>query len=87
MISLDIGLTSLRNESYSQHDNEAMLRANLDFLEGSREQALLRMAAYQQRIACYYNLWVKNKLFRMGDLVLRKAQVSQPTEVGKLSPK
>ena len=70
IIPFDIGLPSLHAKSYIQHDNEVMLRVNLDFLEGSRKQALLRMAACQQRIAHYYNSWVKNKLFKTGDLVM-----------------
>ena len=44
------------------------------------------MAAYQQKVARYYNRRVKKKMFRPGDLVLRKAEVSKPTEQEKLSP-
>ena len=45
------------------------------------------MIDYQQRAARYYNAWVKNKVFKMGGLIMRKAKASKPTEVGKLSPK
>ena len=44
------------------------------------------MAAYQQKVARYYDRRVKKKIFQPGDLVLRKAEVSKPTEQGKLSP-
>ena len=52
-----------------------------------REQALVRTATYQQRVAKYYNSRVRTKVFQVSDLVLRESKVSQPTEVRKLSPK
>ena len=48
--------------------------------------AEVRMAAYQQKVARYYDRKVKRKIFWPGDLVLQKAEVSKPTEQGKLSP-
>ena len=45
------------------------------------------MAYYQEKMIRYYNSKVKHKSFRVGDLVLRWAEVSRPTEVSKLSPK
>ena len=44
------------------------------------------MASYRQRVARYYNAKVRPKLFRPGDLVLRKAEVSKPLDQGKLAP-
>ena len=44
------------------------------------------MAAYKQKVACYYNSRVKSKVFRAGDLVLRRATVSQPQNQEKLAP-
>lgn len=44
------------------------------------------MAIYQQKVARYYNLRVKGKLFWPSDLVLRKTEASQSGELGKLSP-
>ena len=43
------------------------------------------MAAYKQRIAKYYNVQVKLKSFQKGDLVLRWAKISKPTEQNKLA--
>ena len=45
------------------------------------------MTDYQWKAARYYNSRVKYKLFKVGDLVLRWAEASRPTEVEKLSPK
>ena len=43
------------------------------------------MAAYRQKVARYYDFRVKNKVFRAGDLVLRRAAVSQPQNQEKLA--
>lgn len=61
------------------------LRANLNLLEEAREIAVIRMAAYQWRVACYHNIRVKDKQFKVGDLVLCRAEVSQLTDQVKLS--
>ena len=45
------------------------------------------MANYQQRTIRYYNFRVKHKIFKVGDLVLRREEASQSIEVDKLSPK
>ena len=69
----------------NEHQNSQGLKANLDFLEEKWEEAQVRMAAYRQKVARYYNFRVKNKVFRARDLVLRRAAVSQPQDRGKLA--
>ena len=86
MILLEIGLPSTRVEQYREPGNFECRRANLDLLPKLRCEAQLRMASYRQRVARYYNAKVKPKLFRPGDLVLRKAEVSKPLDQGKLAP-
>ena len=44
------------------------------------------MIVFHQRMAKYYNSKVKARIFRVGDLVLRRAEVSKPTERENLSP-
>ena len=44
------------------------------------------MVAYKQKAARYYNSRVKSKAFRAGDLVLRRATISQPQNQEKLAP-
>ena len=41
VIPLDIGLSTLRTERFERENNQAQLRANLDFLDSVREQALV----------------------------------------------
>ncbi|XP_073109536.1 uncharacterized protein [Elaeis guineensis] len=86
VILLEFGLPSPKVEQYNEDTNSVWLRANLDLIEESRECVAVRMVAYHQWVARYYNFRVKLKEFRAGDLVLRRAKVSQPIEQKKLSP-
>ena len=86
MIPLEIGLPSTRVEQYREPDNSECRRADLDLLLELRCEAQLRMAFYRQKVARYYNVKVKSRLFRLGDLVLRKVEVSKPLNRRKLSP-
>ena len=86
MIPLEIGLPSTRVEQYQEPDNSDCRRADLDLFPELRSEAQLRMASCRQKVARYYNAKVKPKLFRPGDLVLRKAEVSKPLDQGKLAP-
>ena len=61
----------------------------MDLLEETREKAVARTAAQQQRAERYYNRKVKTKLFKKGDLVLRAVEASDhklKQELGKLAP-
>ncbi|KAK3035415.1 hypothetical protein RJ639_032943 [Escallonia herrerae] len=68
-------------------ENKENLRGNLDLLDDVRAQALDRMISTKQRVARFYNQRVRMRIFRVGDLVLKKLEVSDPkAAVGKLSP-
>ena len=71
--------------AFDEQRNSSDLKANLDLLEEKRKTAQVRMAAYKQKAAYYYNSRVKTKAFRVGDLVLRRATISQPQNQGKLA--
>lgn len=47
----------------------------------------MRMVTYLQKIPQYHNVRIHGKFFKAGDLVPRQAEVSQPTNQGKLYPK
>ena len=87
VISVEVGLTSLRREFFDKQDNNDQLKQNLDLVDEVRDQAAQRMAKYKQKIAEYYNRRVKLKKFNIGDLVLRKVTpaTKDPTQ-GKLGP-
>ncbi|RZR89707.1 hypothetical protein BHM03_00017480 [Ensete ventricosum] len=72
------------------HDEEAsnqQLRKNLDLLEEKQADAHMRTLAYRRVVAKLYNRRVCPRLVKMGDLVLWKAEVSDPIwSRGKLAP-
>ncbi|XP_077230114.1 uncharacterized protein LOC143863309 [Tasmannia lanceolata] len=86
VISVDIGTPSPRITSFNEQLNSDGLRANLDLLEEIWEESRIRVAAYKQKVSNYHDSKIRPREFRTGDLVLRRAAVSQPTKVGKLSP-
>ncbi|XP_077215668.1 uncharacterized protein LOC143850295 [Tasmannia lanceolata] len=86
VIPVDIGTPSPRITSFNEQLNSDGLRANLDLLEEIREESRIRVAAYKQKVSNYHDSKIRPREFRTGDLVLRRAAVSQPTKVGKLSP-
>ena len=57
--------------AFDEQRNSQDLKANLDLLEEKWETTQVRMAAYKQKVARYYNSRVKSKAFRAGNLVLR----------------
>ena len=71
VISVEVGLTSLRREFFDEQDNNDQLKHNLDLVDKVRDQVAQRMAKYKQKIAEYYNRRVNLKKFNIGDLVLR----------------
>ncbi|XP_077223467.1 uncharacterized protein LOC143857079 [Tasmannia lanceolata] len=78
VIPVEIGLSSFRAENYDEHENFELLRNALDLVLEKRERALLRTAAYQQKVARYYNSRVKKRTVKPEDLLLRRAEVSDP---------
>ncbi|KAK3039898.1 hypothetical protein RJ639_028291 [Escallonia herrerae] len=87
LILVGIGLPSLRLLTYEPNMNDEALRCNLDLLDEQRDQAQLRKAAYQQRVARYHDRRIRPLTFRIGDLVLRRVEASNPRDaIGKLSP-
>ncbi|XP_077251873.1 uncharacterized protein LOC143891116 [Tasmannia lanceolata] len=86
VIPVDVGAPSPRVTNFNEQLNRDGLRANLNLLEEAREESRIRVAAYKQKVSNYHDLKIHPREFRAGDLVLRKATISQPKKVGKLSP-
>ena len=72
MLPIEVDVPTHRRISYDLEQNNELLSTSLDFLDEKRNEAELRMAAYQRRVACYYNSRVRPVQFKEGDLVLRK---------------
>ncbi|KAK3015600.1 hypothetical protein RJ639_007409 [Escallonia herrerae] len=87
LLPVEVGLPTVRVLQFSEAENEENLRGNMDLLDDVRAQALDRVISTKQRVARFYNRRVRMRIFRVGDLVLRKLGVSNPkAAVGKLSP-
>ena len=59
----------------------------MEFLEEKHKQAMIRNVAYKQRIACYFDRHVKERRFKVGDLMLIRVFLNtREIGVGALGP-
>ncbi|XP_074359837.1 uncharacterized protein LOC141699941 [Apium graveolens] len=79
VLPVEISLISPRVEVFDPSLALEGLRFHNDLLEETREESRLRMIAQQEKSVKYFNKKVKNKRFKVGDLVLRDFAASQPT--------
>ncbi|GAV80972.1 hypothetical protein CFOL_v3_24431 [Cephalotus follicularis] len=87
MILVEIEVHSPRVVHFNEANNEEGLRNLLDLVEELRDKTVIRVAAYQQRVNCYYNKRVNPRPLREGDLVLRNVTIADLTGTrGKLAP-
>lgn len=87
VIPIEIGVTIYRMTSFNPEKNDEYLKNNLDVLKEKRDKVALRIAAYKNRMAKYYNLWVKPRKFTVGDVVLKKVSlVTEDPTKRKLKP-
>ena len=86
MIPVEAGVPSLRYKWSREETNNEGLQLNLDLLDERREQALIRIAAYQNRVTKFWNKHIRERQFKVGDWVLRKVfQNTEESRDGKLS--
>ncbi|CAH9115091.1 unnamed protein product [Cuscuta epithymum] len=60
---------------------------DLHLISERREQAFIRAENYRRQVKGYIDSKVRSREFQVGDYVLRRREVSQPTEGGKMAPK
>ena len=72
MVPVEVGAGSFRRSNFDEKSNEVSMRLHLDLIEEARTNAQIRLAAYQQRTARFYNNKVKSRPMKVGDLVLRR---------------
>ncbi|XP_065035978.1 uncharacterized protein LOC135671746 [Musa acuminata AAA Group] len=76
-----------RTAGYDERVSTPGLRADLNLLEARRANAHLKDLSYKRAVARIYNRKVRPRPIKLGDLVLRRAEVSDPTRArGKLAP-
>ena len=87
VIPLESGFSTTRTSSFNPKDNDEQLARNLDLIEEKRENAMVQLAYYQQKLKHGYDANVRLRPLAPGDLVLRKVvgAAKNPTW-GKLGP-
>ncbi|XP_050214387.1 uncharacterized protein LOC126665596 [Mercurialis annua] len=89
VIPVEIGAPTPRTEDnqLNLEENEEELMNNLDLLVEKINRSDIRMEAYRQKTAKYFNSHVKKRKFKLGDLVMRKTEVKKgEAGSGKLQP-
>ena len=72
VIPLETGFLTSRTSSFNPKDNNEQLTKSLDLIEEKRENAMVQLAHYQQKLKQGYDANVKLRPLTPGDLVLRK---------------
>ena len=87
VIPLESGFPTTRTSSFSPKDNDEQLARNLDLIEEKRENAMVQLAHYQQKLKRGYDANVRLRPLTPGDLVLRKVMgMAKNLTWGKLRP-
>ena len=87
VIPLEIGFLTLRTSSFNSNSNNKLLEKSLNFIEKTRESAMIQLAYYQHKLKLRYDANIKLRPLVPDDLVLRKVlgTAKNPTW-GKLGP-
>ena len=72
VIPLETGFPTTRTSSFNPKNNDEQLTRNLDLIEEKRENAMVQLAYYQQKLKQGYDANVKLRPLIPGNLVLRK---------------
>ena len=87
IIPLESGFSTTRTSSFNPKDNNEQLARNLDLIEEKRENAVVQLAYYQQKLKQDYDANVRVRPLTPGDLVLRKVVgAAKNLAWGKLGP-
>ena len=87
VIPLEYGFPTTRTSSFNPKDNDEQLVRNLDLIEEKRENAMIQLAHYQQKLKRGYDTNVRLRPLTPGDLVLCKVVgMAKNPAWGKLGP-
>ncbi|VFQ79290.1 unnamed protein product [Cuscuta campestris] len=81
----ETSLLSYRVETFDAQENEENLRAELHLIDERRERAYIRAENNRRQVKSYHDQRVRPRQFRVGDWVLKKREVSRPTDGGKFA--
>ena len=87
VIPLEFGFPTTRTSSFNPKDNDEHLARGLDLIDEKRENAMVQLAHYQQKLKRGYDAHVRTRPLAPGNLVLRKVVGSAKNPAwGKLGP-
>ncbi|KAL8108705.1 hypothetical protein AgCh_008657 [Apium graveolens] len=86
VVPVEISHSSPRIQAFDEKENEEGQKLALDLIDEVRDKAHAKIVEYQKKASFYYNLRVKERFFKQGDLVLRKIEASGVGQKGKLAP-
>jgi len=87
VIPLEIGFLMLRTSSFTPNNNDGLLGKSLDLIEERRENVMVQLAYYQDKLRQDYDVNVKLRQLTPGDLVIKKVLGAAKNLVcGKLGP-
>ena len=87
VIPSETGFPTSRTSSFNLSDNDEQLTKSLDLIEEKRENAMIQLAYYQQKLKQGYDANVKLRPLTPGDLMLCKVVgVAKNPAWGKLRP-
>ena len=85
MLPPELKIRSTRVDTYNDSNQEQLRADDINLLEEKRNQALIRLAVYQQALRKYYDCKVQPRSLAVGDLELKLIQ--SKSNRNKLSPK
>ena len=87
VIPLETGFPTLRMSLFTPDNNDNLLEKRLDLVEERRENVMVQLACYQQKLKQGYNSSMKSRPLAPRDLVLRKiVDTAKNPAWGKLGP-
>lgn len=74
IIPVEIGLPSFKMTHCDQRVNEDLLRVNFDLIGEVLDEVLTKEGSHKRKMSKYYNKKVRNRQFRIKDLVLYRVE-------------
>ena len=87
VIPLENGFPTMRTSTFTSDGNDELLKKSLDLVKERRENAMVQLAYYQNKLKQGYDMNLKLRPLAPGDLVLRKVLGNTKNPAwGKLRP-
>ena len=83
VIPLETGFPTSRTSSFNPRDNDEQLAKSLDLIEEKREDTMVQLAYYQQKLKQGYDANIKLRPLTPGDLVLHKVVGAAKNPLGE----